>query len=189
MFSRRVHYHAPEGVKAPCALGGSCYIGFLDDRTVLKYPHVQGRDWEYIVAEWKIYSILGSYPRILTCFGLDDRGLKLEFAPNGTVRGALESVMALSARQRIIWCRQTAEAIKYAHSKFIIHCNISTDNLLLDGNLDVKLSDFQGRLNDPSTGSTILDGSALEPVKSCLPRPIGQDTERFEASNNLLLLY
>ncbi|KAF2817569.1 kinase-like protein, partial [Mytilinidion resinicola] len=171
----------PEGVKAPCGVGSSCYIGILDDSTVLKYPLVKGRGWEHVVAEEKMYSILGRHPRVLTCFGLNEHGLRLEFAPNGTVKRFLElNAKSLSAKQKIIWCRQTAEAITHAHSRSIIHCNISTDNLLLDGNLNVKLSDFQGRVEDPFTGLTIINGSALEPVKSYLPRPFGQDNERSD---------
>ena len=174
-----VQYYSPPGVIAPCGVGGSCYIGRLADNTVLKYPLTKD-EWPVVRAEGKMYEVLGPHPRILTCFGLNDHGLHLEFAVNGTVKNVLQSrYTSLSTKQKIRWIRQLAEAVAYVHSKNIIHCNISTANLLLDDDFDIKLSDFQGRLKDPLTGNVLADGLALEPVKSYLPRALGEDDERF----------
>ena len=174
-----VHYYSPPGVIAPCGVGGSCYVGRLADNAVLKYPLTMD-EWPVVKAEGEMYRVLGLHPRILTCFGLDDHGLKLEFAANGTVKNFLQSnYISLSPKQKIIWTRQLAEAIAHIHSKNIIHCNISTANLLLDDNFDIKVSDFQGRLVDPLTGAVLANGFALESVKSYLPRVLGEDDERF----------
>jgi serine/threonine protein kinase len=61
------------------------------------------------------------------------------------------------------WSRQAAEAVDFIHSKEVIHCDIYTNNLLLDSDLDIKLCDFQGIYRD-------LNGEAMESVRSFLPR-------------------
>ena len=174
-----IEYYCPPGVIAPCGVGSSCYVGQLSDDTVLKYPLTKD-EWPVIRTESQMYEVLGSHPRILACFGLDEYGLKLKFAVNGTVKESILSRPALlSAKRKVIWCRQLTEAIVYIHSRNIIHCNISTSNLLLDDNFDVILSDFQGRLKDSLTGLILADGFALESVRSYLPRALGEDNERF----------
>lgn len=142
-------------------------------KSVLKYPRVPREQWERLVIEERMYNILGSHPRIIACFGLDERGLKLEYARMGTVKSALQpsskSASSVSLTNRLKWCRQAAEALAYIHTKNIIHCDISTRNFLLDNNLDLKLSDFQRLHVDPH--GIILNGLALENCKSFLPRP------------------
>ena len=184
-----IKYYCPPDVIAPCGVGGSCYIGRLTNDIVLKYPLTKN-EWPIIMAESQMYEVLGSHSRILTCFGLNEYGLKLKFAANGTVKEFIQSrPTLLSTKRKLIWCRQLAEAIVYVHSKNIIHCNISTSNVLIDDDFDVKLSDFQGRLKDPLTGSILADGLALEPVKSYLSRALGEDNERFAHHRDAFLHY
>lgn len=38
-----------------------------------------------------------------------------------------------------------------------VHCDSSTENLLLDANLDIKLRDFQGRLSSPDGHILLMD--------------------------------
>jgi serine/threonine protein kinase len=47
------------------------------------------------------------------------------------------------------WGWHVAEAVAYIHIKRVIHCDIGPGNLLLDKDLNVRVSDFQGRLLYP----------------------------------------
>jgi serine/threonine protein kinase len=189
MEGRLVPLYLPDGVVEVIGFGSSSFIGRLDDKTILKYPRVPGEQWERLVIEERMYKVLGSHPRIITCFGLDERGLKLEYAMMGTVRSHVqrsESIDSIPLRDRLRWCRQAGEALAYIHTKNIIHCDISTRNFLLDNNLDLKLSDFQGLYLDPH-GPT-LNGFALENCKSFLPRP-SDGSDQSPTSSPWVLLF
>lgn len=173
--------HFPQGVEKVIGFGSSSFIGRLNDETVLKYPRTVGEQWDRIVVEHRIYKALGAHPRILACYGLDERGLTLEYATRGTVRDFLLSLSdagSVTSRDRVKWCRQAAEGIAYVHTKNVIHCDISTRNFLLDKKLDVKLSDFQGIFVDEN--GVLSNGHALENVKSYLPRPSTHSDKRSD---------
>jgi serine/threonine protein kinase len=178
MEGRIVPLYFPKGVKKVIGFGSSSFIGLLDDKTVLKYPRTAEEEWKRIVIEQRIYNAIGSHPRILACYGLDERGLKLEYASRGTVRDFLRNnsyTPFLTRRDRVRWCRQAAEAIAYVHTKNVIHCDISTRNFLLDAKLDIKLSDFQGIYVDQD--GVLFNGDALESAKSYLPRQSSNSNE------------
>lgn len=181
MESRVVPLYLPEGVGKVIGFGSSSFIGLLDHKTVLKYPRVVGEQWDRFVIEERMYNALGSHPRIIACFGLDERGLKLEYAIKGTVRDFLrdpKSACSITSRDRLKWSRQATEGLAYIHTKNIIHCDISTRNFLLDKNLDVKISDFQGIYMDPY--GVVFNGFALENAKSYLPRPTTFSDEKSD---------
>ncbi|KAF2002136.1 kinase-like protein [Amniculicola lignicola CBS 123094] len=181
MEGRIVPIYFPKGVGKVIGFGSSSFIGLLDDRTVLKYPRTAGEHWNRFFIEQQIYNALGSHPRILACYGLDERGLKLEYASGGTVRDFLRNpsyALSLTRCDRVRWCRQAAEAIAYIHTKNVIHCDISTRNFLLDTKLDIKLSDFQGVYVDHD--GVLFNGHALESAKSYLPRPSTGSDERSD---------
>lgn len=91
--------------------------------------------------------------------------------PNGSVERYLRNVAPnTSLNQRLKWALQAAEGLAYGHAKNGLHCDISVGNLLLDSDLNIKLSDFQGRLLHQS-GTVILNGGAAESVMSSMPRP------------------
>ena len=70
-------YYPPE-VTRLLAIGSSSWIGILEDnQKILKYPKVIGKEWNSLILENRIYKALESNPRIVTCYGLDDRGLLL----------------------------------------------------------------------------------------------------------------
>lgn len=81
----------------------------------------------------------------------------------GSVTDQLSIRLALSTELRLKWCRQAAEALVVLHLKGIIHCNLHTNNLLLDDNLNALLSDFQGTFKD-------FDGYAMESAQYFLPQ-------------------
>lgn len=61
----QLRQHLPPGVKRIIAHGGGCWIGRVDETTVLKYPHT-AEEMKRLRIEAKILSVLGSqHPRIV----------------------------------------------------------------------------------------------------------------------------
>ena len=163
--------YIPPAVKRVITIGGSSWIGEVDDTTVLKYPHDRGVETDRFHTEYKILTVLGQNPRIIGLKGYTDDGLYLERAVNGDIHEYLTHNLTISLQQRLTWCRQTAEAVAYAHSKRVIHCDIRPRNLLLDENLDLKLADFQGK-HLSAAGEVLLNGLSSEPCKFSCPRDL-----------------
>ncbi|KAK8071894.1 Serine threonine protein kinase [Apiospora saccharicola] len=170
------HYYPP-GVKRVIASGSSAFIGEIDEYTVLKYPLSPTQATDRLEVEKKLLEIVGPHERILQLKGVSERGIYLERAINGNLADYLldPDHLAPSISQRLSWCRQAAEAVAFVHSRNIIHCDIQPTNLLLNKELHLKLSDFQGKhLLD---GEILLDGWSSEPSKFYCPR-----ADPFEAS-------
>lgn len=171
----------PPGVSEIIGCGGECFIGAIDDLSVLKYPSVPG-DRESIHIEAQLLQILGHHPRIISFKGLTEHGLILQRASNGSLSDYMASQSFISLDQRLLWCKQAAESVSYIHSKHVIHCDINLRNFLLDENLDLLLADFQGMLKSAG-GETLLDGLSRECSKSYMPRSHGDyasvDTDLF----------
>jgi len=163
-----IHQYLPQGVKRIIAHGGGCWIGEVDETTVLKYPHTN-EEMKWVQIEAKILDILGRHPRIVQSKGIRKEGLLLEFAPNGNLHDYLTAHPEASLERRLSWCIQATEAVAYIHSKRVLHCDLRHDNFLLDANLDLKLGDFQGQYFSPD-GEILLDGLSLESTKAYLPR-------------------
>jgi hypothetical protein len=77
-----VHQYYPNGVQRIIARGGGCYIGLIDEVTVLKYPR-QRVEASTVQIESQLLQILGTHPRIITFKGQTGDGIRLEYAPNG----------------------------------------------------------------------------------------------------------
>lgn len=136
----------PPGVKDILGIGGSAFIGEVDDLTVFKYPQAPGKDIERLVAEKKMLEIITPHERIIGFKGATNTGIYLERAMNGTVAEYLleSGKPPPSLEQRLAWCRETAEAVAWIHAHRVLHCDIQPTNLLLDRDLYIELSDFQG---------------------------------------------
>ncbi|KAK3904169.1 kinase-like domain-containing protein [Staphylotrichum tortipilum] len=114
-----------------------------------------------------------------------DEGLYLERAPNGTIAEyILKSGKPLSLPQRLAWCRETASAVAWIHAHRVLHCDIQPTNLLLDKDLHVKLSDFQGKLLAEECTMVLVDGGSMEPYRFSLPR----DNFRTDVKTDLFAL-
>lgn len=163
--------YVPSSVKRVITIGSSCWVGEVDDWTVLKYPHDRGVEIDRFQTEYKILSILGQHPRIISLKRYTNEGLYLERAINGDLHDLLTNNPTISLLQRLTWCRQAAEAVAYTHSKRVLHCDIRPRNLLLDKDLNLKLADFQGKhLSDD--GEVLLNGFSSEPSKFSCPRDL-----------------
>ncbi|KAF2013566.1 kinase-like protein [Aaosphaeria arxii CBS 175.79] len=170
-----IQEYTPPGLIKRIGGGNSSLVGLLEDGTILKYPLIKGEGMKSLTVENAIYEALGHHDRIVRCFGLTSSGLKLEFASQGRVTDYLSSQNP-SLELRLRWCRQAAEAVAFLHSKGVIHCDLHTNNLLLNDELNALLSDFQGTFKD-------LDGYAMESTRYFLPReatnPPNEKTDIF----------
>ena len=176
--------YLPPAVKNVLTIGGSSWIGEVDATTVLKYPHDRGEENEVFETESKILNVFGKHPRIIELKAYTDDGLYLERAINGDLYEYLKTHLSISIQQRLTCCRQTAEAVAYAHSKRVIHCDIRPRNLLLDDNLDLKLADFQGEYLSAEE-EVLLNGFASEPCKFSCPR---QSADHADVKTDLFAL-
>lgn len=163
--------YCPPGVQQVIASGGSAFIGGVDESTVFKYPLAPGGDMSRLEVERKLLSIVNPHPRIIQLKSFSDTGIYLERAVNGTLADYLleSGNPPPSTQQRLSWCREATEAIAHIHSHRVLHCDIQPTNLLLDRDLHLKLSDFQGKLLSED-GEVLLDGWSGEPCRFSCPR-------------------
>ena len=165
-------HYCPPGVKHVLASGSSAFIGEVDDSTEgFTIRLAPGGDMTRLEVERKILGIVGPHKRIIALKSSSDTGLYLERAVNGTF-GRLHPRIGKptpSGKQRLVWCREAAEVVAFIHTRRVLHCDIQPTNLLLDADLHVKLSDFQGRHLSES-GAVLLDGWSSEPSRFYCPR-------------------
>ena len=162
--------YLPKNVQNCLAIGTTSFIGFVDDTTVLKYPLIEQDkpSLANIRLEARLLQTVGPHKNIIDCKGLTEDGLLLEYATRGTIFEYLQ-INQPSLQQRLDWAYQTTEALTAVQRKRVLHRDLSTSNLLLDKDLQIKLIDFQGQLLAPN-GSILLDGKAREKAKSYMPR-------------------
>ncbi|KAH7381814.1 kinase-like domain-containing protein [Cadophora sp. MPI-SDFR-AT-0126] len=176
------------GVECIISCGCNNYIGLVDEDTVLKYPNLppskpsgldargeriytllRKQQTDGLAIEGQIFEILGQHPRFIGYKGMHTDGLLLEHAHNGSVSSYLEkNGLSLSTQNRLKWAMQATEGVIEMHKHGVLHCNIHTNNMLLDDNLDIKLCDFQGKVLN-SDGTVRLDGLSCEDAKSSMP--------------------
>ena len=68
--------------------------------------------------------------------------LVMECAPNGDLGAHLEKVRRLGEADAAKFLVQTASAVAHYHGRGVVHRDLKPENLLLDGNMDIKLTDF-----------------------------------------------
>ena len=77
-------------------------------------------------------------------FGVEDRlpFLVMSYAPNGTLRQRHPKGTRLTPNQILPYIKQVADALQYAHNEKLIHRDVKPENMLLDRNNQILLSDF-----------------------------------------------
>ncbi len=77
-------------------------------------------------------------------FGVEDRFpfLVMSYAPNGTLRQRHPKGTRLSPGEVLLYIKQVADALQYAHNEKLIHRDVKPENMLLDRNNQILLSDF-----------------------------------------------
>jgi len=68
--------------------------------------------------------------------------LVMAYAPHGTVRTLHPRGTLLSPQRAAFYAKQIAQALQYAHDHKVVHRDVKPENMLLDANNRVILSDF-----------------------------------------------
>ena len=126
------------------------YLGehiYLDTHTAIKVLHTQlvGQDVEQFRQEARTIAHL-EHPHIvrLLDFGVEGTTpyLIMSYAPNGTMRDRYPKGTRLPLEQVVVYVKQIAQALQYAHDRKIIHRDIKPENMLFGPEDQVVLSDF-----------------------------------------------
>ena len=126
------------------------YLGehiYLDTHTAIKVLHTQlvGQDVEQFRQEARTIAHL-EHPHIvrLLDFGVEGTTpyLIMSYAPNGTMRDRYPKGTRLPLQQVVVYVKQIAQALQYAHDRKIIHRDIKPENMLFGPEDQVVLSDF-----------------------------------------------
>nr|XP_024391349.1 probable LRR receptor-like serine/threonine-protein kinase At1g06840 [Physcomitrium patens] len=138
-----------------CVLGrggyGHVYRGILPDGMAVAVKRASGgslQGSEQFYTEIELLSRL-HHRNLVSLIGFcNDQGEQMliyEFLPRGNLRDHLKPTVILDYATRIRIALGTAKAILYLHTEAnppIFHRDIKTNNILLDQNLNVKISDF-----------------------------------------------
>ncbi len=78
--------------------------------------------------------------------------LAMDYAPGGTLRHRYPAGVCLSLEQVVLYVKQIAAALQYAHNKGVIHRDIKAENIL-QGSQHIILSDFGISVQAPKPDS------------------------------------
>ncbi len=126
------------------------YLGehiYLQTQAAIKVLHIQMGSNEVadFRREAKIIAHL-LHPHIIRVldFGVEGNTpfLVMDYAPHGTLRRAYPRGTHLPLPTIISYTSQIAQALQYAHDRGVIHRDVKPENMLLNANKEILLSDF-----------------------------------------------
>ena len=129
---------------------GAVYLAedtMIGKRVALKVPHRQNQSLEALVAEAKLMAPL-SHPNIVSVLTAEREGeeglffIVMEYVEGESLAERLTRDGQLEEAQAIIWSVQITDAVKYAHSKNILHRDLRPSNVLLTLDGAAKVVDF-----------------------------------------------
>ncbi|KAL9267145.1 LEAF RUST 10 DISEASE-RESISTANCE LOCUS RECEPTOR-LIKE PROTEIN [Drosera capensis] len=132
---------------------GIVYHGKLRDGREVAVKRLYERNYNQVNQFKNEVDILAClhHPNLVNLYGCTSRHsrellLIYEYIPNGTVadhlHGEWASLRSLTWPIRMKIAIETASALSYLHASGIIHCDVKTNNILLDNNFCVKVADF-----------------------------------------------
>nr|ABA91378.1 D-mannose binding lectin family protein, expressed [Oryza sativa Japonica Group] len=153
MYSHRELVKATERFKHELGWGGSgvVYKGILDDdrAVVIKKLENVTQNREEFQDELHVISRI-NHMNLVRIYGFCSerfhRLLVLEYVENGSLANVLfNSKILLDWKQRFNIALGVAKGLAYLHHEcleWVIHCNLKPENILLDENLEPKITDF-----------------------------------------------
>jgi serine/threonine protein kinase len=90
-----------------------------------------------------VYRRLGNHPGIVPCYGISSGELSIQMAlmKNGDLRHYLERTPPAKTLQ-LSWLIHMAQTMEYIHDRPVIVADYRLDNLLLDDEFNIKMTDF-----------------------------------------------
>ncbi len=136
----------------PLASGGQAtvYLGehvHLYTQVAVKvlHRHLQGQGVQHFLEEAHAIASL-QHPnivRVLDCSVVAGIPyIVMDYLRRGTLRNLLTSGLQMHIRFIVVYVKQLASALEYAHKRGVIHLDIKPENILLGENETVLLSDF-----------------------------------------------
>ncbi|KAG8089179.1 hypothetical protein GUJ93_ZPchr0011g27774 [Zizania palustris] len=153
MYSYRELVRATERFRHELGWGGSgvAYKGVLDDSRVVAVKRLENvkQDREELQGELHVIARI-NHMNLVRIYGFCSerfhRLLVLEYVENGSLASILfSSRILLQWKQRFNIALGVAKGLAYLHHEcleWIIHCNLKPENVLLDENLEPKITDF-----------------------------------------------
>ncbi|XP_039336484.1 serine/threonine-protein kinase SIK1 [Saimiri boliviensis] len=112
---------------------------------IIDKTRLDSSNLEKIYREVQLMKLL-NHPHIIKLYQVmetkDMLYIVTEFAKNGEMFDYLTSNGHLSENEARKKFGQILSAVEYCHDHHIVHRDLKTENLLLDGNMDIKLADF-----------------------------------------------
>lgn len=141
-------------------------------RVALKIVFHEGRlHWEYFGRELALLLDLEDHPYTLTVLDAD-----LEHEPPYIVTplvegGSLSAHKGKPVPQVLRWIAQIAEALRYIHSKGVIHCDVKPSNVLVvQGGESIRVGDF-GQSRRTVDGEVVWGTIGYMAPEQCLSEP------------------
>lgn len=135
-------------------IGTSSVVSRLADENKVEKRFESSED---LLNERTIYQILGSHPRLLSIYHIEDDCIILDWMKNGDLARFIESQPEITQRRKHLWVAQIAESFSLLHTHEISHCDSKLENFLIDDHYDIKICDFASSHNykAPSTDLAI----------------------------------
>lgn len=117
-----------------------------------------GMDWLFLRREVERLVRLDAHPRIITLLGANLEGeppsYVMELMTLGTLRQRAAQTPVPSTDRVLRWLDQILDALSYVHGKGLIHCDLKPDNILLDDQDNIRVTDFgQSRVFTEASGA------------------------------------
>ncbi len=148
----RLVRHLGRGAFAEVYLGEHLY---LKSEAALKVLRTSPKDEEMERFLKEAQTLVGlRHPNIVRVLEFGVEGdipfLVIDYAPGGTARSRYPTGSRLPLTTTVAYVKQIAAALQYAHNRGIIHRDVKPENILLDFDQHILLSDFGLALFAPS---------------------------------------
>lgn len=142
---------------------GTVYLAedtFLKSQRALKIPHRVGSQSEKLLQESVVQTKLLDHPNIVKLLTVDmiDNNIimVMEYVKGTDLEKLLDEKEHLDIKTALKYFRQLLSALEFAHKHKVIHRDIRPSNILIDGNDNIKVTDFgtSRLLNDKQFATT-----------------------------------
>jgi len=115
-----------------------------------------------------------NHPHVATIYDVEEaeehKFIALEYIEGGTLKQKVKHKQ-LPLREVLDYAIQIAEGLAYAHKKEIVHRDIKTDNMMMTGEGEIKITDFglaklKGTTKVTRAGSTVGTAAYMSPEQA-----------------------